>query len=81
MSLTSHVHCPLHEFIVFSLLRLPCNLSGPDPAHITVNIIYPKQPVNRALQYSYAKMVRRTEFRLDSTILQSFPRVVQPVQG
>ena len=50
------------------------------PAHITVIIIYPKQPEGRALQYPYAKTVRRTEFRLVSTILQGLPRVVQPVQ-
>ena len=50
------------------------------PAHITV-IVYPKQPVGRALQYPYAKAVRRTDFRLVSTTLQSLPRVVQPVQG
>jgi hypothetical protein len=52
------------------------------PAHTTVIIIiYPKQPVGRALQYPYTKAVRRTEFRLVSAILQGLPRVVQPVQG
>lgn len=51
------------------------------PTHITITFVYPKQPVYRVLLYPYAKAVRRTEFRLVSTILHGLPRVVQPVQG